>query len=99
MTPDFSSIISKDNAKVGIPTTMVILLAAMIMSNGGEYFPSNPIDDVKDNDKDLDKILQNQDKILQNQKEESHQDSVIKKKLNKIINAICPNPDFPCIDR
>lgn len=84
MIPDLSSLVTKKGATVGIPSTIVILLFA-IMSNGGEYFPSNPVDDIKDNDKDLEEI--------------KHQQAIMKKKLNKLINAICPHPDFTCMDR
>ena len=78
-------IITKDNAKIGIPTSIIILLFGVIMSNGGEYSITNPIDDVKDNSDDLEEIL--------------HQQSVMKKKLNKITNAICNHPEFTCVDR
>lgn len=81
-----STLITKDSAKnIGIPSTIVILLFGIIMSNGGEYSITNPIDDVKDNSKDLEEL--------------KHQLKVIKKKINKLSNAVCNNPDFTCIDK
>lgn len=84
--PELSSLVSKKGAKnIGIPSTIVILLVTIIMSNGGEYSITNPIDDVKDSKQEL--------------KDMKHQMEVIKKKINKLTNAVCNNPDFTCIDR
>ncbi len=84
MIPDLSSLATKKGATVGIPTGF-LFLAIAVMSNGGEYWITNPIDDVKDNDKDLQDL--------------KHQVEVVKRKLVKLSNAVCNHPDFTCMDR
>lgn len=83
MIPDFSSLVTKKSAKnVGIPSTVVIMIFAMIMSNGGEYTITNPIDDVKDIKHDLKKMK----KEVKN----------MKKQLESLTDIICSNPEFTC---